>query len=35
VVYVAGVALALAWAWTGVSLARQQKRLSDEGERIG
>jgi AAA family ATP:ADP antiporter len=35
VVYIAGVALALAWAWTGVSLARQQKRLSDEGERIG
>jgi AAA family ATP:ADP antiporter len=34
VVSVAGAALALAWAWTGVSLARQQKRLSDEGERV-
>lgn len=34
VVSVAGAALALAWAWTGVSLARQQKRLADEGERV-
>jgi AAA family ATP:ADP antiporter len=34
VVSVAGAVLALAWAWTGVSLARQQKRLSDEGERV-
>ncbi len=33
-VYVGGMVLALAWAWTGLSLARAQKRISGEGERI-
>lgn len=32
-VYVAGALLALAWAWTGVSLGRAQQRIATEGER--
>ncbi len=34
-VYVAGALLALAWAWTGVSLGRAQKRMAAEDERPG
>jgi AAA family ATP:ADP antiporter len=31
---VAGALLALAWAWTGISLGRAQQKIAAEGERI-
>ena len=34
-VYVAGALLALAWAWTGISLGRAQKRMAAEDARPG
>jgi AAA family ATP:ADP antiporter len=31
---VAGALLALAWAWTGISLGRAQQKIAAEGERV-